>query len=394
MRKYNLLPLAFLALIFPVLAMACSLFVPRAAESNEPDEQQTFEAVPTPIVLPTLPTNSDTQNISDELFYVALYQRVNPAVVNLTVYVKDGDIVTPLSEGSGFVYDGNGHIVTNAHVIHGSDQIDVSFSDGSILPAQIIGEDLHSDLAIVKVESTPKGVTPLSLGDIKTVQVGQTVIAIGNPFGWGGTLTRGIVSALGRTIPALTSFSIPQSIQTDAAINPGNSGGPLLNLSGEVIGVNAQIQTQNMDRSNSGVGFAIPVSIVGRVIPTLIETGEMVWPWIGVTGHALDPYTAQEMDLPFTRAAYLSSILSNSPADSAGLRGTTKDVEVNDRIVEIGGDTITAIDGQPIYSFDDLLVYVALNGAPGKTVTLTLYRDGEFKDVKLTLQARPETIEP
>jgi len=211
------------------------------------------------------------------------------------------------------------------------------------LPADISGEDLHSDLAVVNVGELPGGVNPLPLGDIANVQVGESVIAIGNPFGWGGTLTRGIVSALGRTIPALTTFSIPQSIQTDAAINPGNSGGPLINLDGQVIGVNAQIQTsQTLSPSNSGVGFAIPVSIVSRVVPALIQDGRMTWPWLGVRGHALDPRSAEAMQLPFTRAAYLSDIIGNGPAADAGLRGTSGTATIDDREVETGGDVIHA----------------------------------------------------
>ena len=199
---------------------------------------------------------------------------------------------------------------------------------------------------------------------------------------------------MGRTIPALTTFSIPQSIQTDAAINPGNSGGPLINLDGQVIGVNAQIQTtQTLSPSNSGVGFAIPVSIIRRVVPALVQDGRMVWPWLGVRGHALDPRSAESMKLPFTRAAYLSEVIRNGPAADAGLRGTSDQVTIDDRLVETGGDVITAIDGQEILSFDDLLVYIALFGTPGKTVTVTVFRDGKFQDIQLTLEARPETVE-
>lgn len=393
MHKNNVIKIVSFALVFPVLAMACSLFVPRSP-SPIPTEIQSVPALPTQASLPSAPAAQQPGNPVDEQLYIDLYSRVNPAVVNITVYILDGETMVPLSEGSGFVFDTLGNIVTNAHVIHGANQIDVSFSDGTILPADLSGEDLHSDLAVVNVGKLPEGVTPLPLGDIANVQVGETVIAIGNPFGWGGTLTRGIVSALGRTIPALTSFSIPQSIQTDAAINPGNSGGPLINLDGQVIGVNAQIQTsQALSPSNSGVGFAIPVSIVSRVVPALIQDGRMTWPWLGVSGHALDPRSAKAMQLPFIRAAYLSQVIRGGPAADAGLRGTSDTVTVDDREVEIGGDVITAIDGQPINSFDDLLVYIALNGAPGKNVTVTVYRDGEYRDIQLKLEARPAPAE-
>jgi S1-C subfamily serine protease len=393
MQKNNVLKLVAFALIFPILALACSVFVPRDSQGATLEDGQSLPARPTQVLIPTVPALSAHTNPGDEQVYIDLYNRANPAVVNIVIYVKEGDTVVPLAEGSGFVYDSSGHIVTNAHVVHGSDQIDVIFSDGTILPADIVGEDLHSDLAVIKIAALPVGIDPLPLGDISTVQVGQTVIAIGNPFGLGGTLTRGVVSALGRTIPAVTAFSIPQSIQTDAAINPGNSGGPLLNLEGQVIGVNAQIQTQNQSNSNSGVGFAIPVSIISRVVPVLIEDGRMVWPWLGVTGHALDPHSAKAMDLPYTQAAYISEVKSNSPAEKAGMRGTTDEVQVDERLVEIGGDTITAIDGQPVNSFDDLLIYIALNGEPGKTVRLTVFRDGKYQDILLTLEPRPDSLQ-
>jgi len=393
MQKKNGLTLSILVLIFPVLAMACSLFVPRSTPTPAPQPAKVIESVATPLVVPAVQEPPIIVDSETDQIYINLYERVNPSVVNILIYAREGNLFTPVGEGSGFVYDGAGHIITNAHVVHGSEQIDVIFSEGTIQPADIVGEDLHSDLAVIKVEALPQGVSPLPLGDMNSVKVGQSVVAIGNPFGLGGTLTRGIVSALGRTIPAQTSFRIPQSIQTDAAINPGNSGGPLLNLDGQVIGINAQIQTQSLDRSNSGVGFAIPVSIVERVVPGLIQDGEYVWPWMGVSGHALDPLTAQAMALPFTKAAYLSSIYSNGPADDAGLRGTTEETTINDRLVEIGGDIITAVDGQPIESFDDLLLYIALSGSPGKTITMTIYRDGEYKEVELVLEARPASIQ-
>ncbi|MDD2695474.1 MAG: trypsin-like peptidase domain-containing protein, partial [Anaerolineales bacterium] len=316
----------------------------------------------------------------------------NPAVVNITQYGREGGNVVPVSQGSGFVYDAEGHVVTNAHVVHGSDQIDVTFADGIVRAAELIGEDLNSDLAVVKINALPEGVSPLALGDMASLSVGQTVIAIGNPFGLAGTLTRGVISALGRTIPALTPFSIPQAIQTDAAINPGNSGGPLLNLQGEVIGVNAQIETGGSSRANSGVGFAIPVSIVKLVVPDLIEQGVHEWAWLGVSGGDLAPVMAQAMQVPFEKGAYLSAVIANGPADKAGLRGSSGVESVEGRQVEVGGDVITAIDGNEMRSFDDMLIYIALYAAPGQEVELSVWRDGEFRQVKVTLEARPESM--
>ena len=324
---------------------------------------------------------------------VALYKQVNPAVVNITVYSNSGDFLIPEGQGSGFVYDDQGNIVTNAHVIHGAEQVEVTFPDSTSRMAALIGEDLNSDLAVVKIEGLPAGVQPLTLGDMNSLAVGQTVVAIGNPFGLEGTLTRGVISALGRSIPALTPFSIPQSIQTDAAINPGNSGGPLLNLAGEVIGVNAQIETGGTGRSNLGVGFAIPVSILRLVIPDLIQNGEHPWAWLGVRGGNLDPILVQAMDLPVDKGAYLSEVISGGPSAQAGLRGANETVTLEGRQVDIGGDVITAVDGRPVNSFDDLLIYIALETGPGKEVTLTIWREGASQDIRVRLERRPETLD-
>jgi S1-C subfamily serine protease len=271
--------------------------------------------------------------------------------------------------------------------------VEVVFSDGTIESADVVGEDLHSDLAVVEVVAYPEGVQPIPLGSITDVLVGQTVVAIGNPFGLGGTLTEGIVSALGRTIPALTPFSIPESIQTDAAINPGNSGGPLLNLRGQVIGVNAQIETTGFDRSNSGVGFAIPVSIIERVVPELIEDGEYEWAWLGVIGGNLSPTLAEVMNLPVEHGAYISQIANDGPAERAGLRGTDDSTIFNSRTLDIGGDVITAVDGQPVGSFGELLIYIALKVTPGQDVTLTVLRDGEYQDIVVTMRERPNSLD-
>jgi 2-alkenal reductase len=312
--------------------------------------------------------------------------------VNITTFSEDRNTIFSSGQGSGFVYDLDGHIVTNSHVVHGSVAIEVGFSDGETLAAEIIGQDLHSDLAVIKVESLPAGVQPLTLADINTIAVGQTVVAIGNPFGLGGTLTRGIVSALGRTIPALTSFSIPQAIQTDAPINPGNSGGPLLNLYGEVIGVNAQIETDGTSRTNSGIGYAIPVSIVQRVAPELIANGEFVWGWLGVRGGNVTPTQVKAMDLSVNKGAYISEVIDNGPSDKAGLRGSRQQTTIDGRVAEIGGDIIIAVEGQPVSSFDDILIYIALNTSPGQTIELTILRDNQTQQIQVTLEPRPSEV--
>ena len=279
--------------------------------------------------------------------------------------------------------------------MHGSDQIEVTFSDGLIRRANLVGFDLNSDLAVVQVEDMPSGVSALPLGNMEGLAVGQSVIAIGNPFGYDGTMTRGVISALGRTIPALNVFSIPQSIQTDAAINPGNSGGPLLNLNGEVIGINDQIETSNSGTNtvaNSGVGFAIPVSIIERVVPSLIETGDYVWPYIGVRGTSLSYGLIKGMDLPVEKGAYIYEVTNGGPAEKASLRGYDRTIDVDGLPVDVGGDVVVAIDGHPIESFDDMLVYVALETRPGDTVTFTIIRNGKQIEVDLTLEPRPSSV--
>jgi S1-C subfamily serine protease len=376
--------------ILPLLAISCGIITPFSEALNPAAEvaPATLQAPTVPVVQPA-PIQLPAVTVDEEALLIELYRQVNPSVVNIITYTDQGSFETSTGQGSGFVYDTEGRIVTNSHVVHGSDAIEVIFTDNTTLTADLIGEDLHSDLAVIQVSGMPQGVQPLSLGDINEVAVGQTVVAIGNPFGLGGTLTRGIVSALGRNIPALTAFSIPQSIQTDAPINPGNSGGPLLNLRGQVIGVNAQIETSDGSRVNSGIGFAIPVSIVERVVPSLIDNGEYVWGWLGVMGGTINPAMIQAMDLPVNKGAYISQVVQDGPADRAGLRGSQDEVTVEGRRTEIGGDIIVAINGQPVTSFDDILIYIALNTQPGQEVTLTIVRDGQTQDIKLTLAPRP-----
>lgn len=381
--------LFMLGLLLPVLALACSVFVP--SNTNTVSETTAVISEQIATTAPEIISEVVKEIVNEDQVLVDLYQRVNPAVVNITTYGEQSNMVIGLGEGSGFIYDDKGNIITNAHVIHGSDQIEVTFADGLIRTAEVVGEDLHSDLAVVRVDPLPEGVHAIPLGSMEDLAVGQSVIAIGNPFGLQGTLTRGIISALGRTIPALTIFSIPQSIQTDAAINPGNSGGPLLNLEGEVIGVNAQIETDGTSRANSGVGFAIPVSIVEKVVPELIKDGNYEWAWLGVRGGDVDPSLVEAMDLPVERGAYLWQIEPNGPAELAGLQGYNETVDVNGRSVDIGGDVVIAIDGKTVNSFDDLLIYIALNASPNQEVTLTILRNGKTQDVTVRLAPRPSS---
>lgn len=394
-----------LGLLLLIVSLACQISVPLSSDNGNFDRTQQDEtpaereervpreantqpaipAGPTPTLVPVPQAVTDEQSL-----LVNLYARINPSVVNITDYGTQGGQVQALSQGSGFVYDNQGHIVTNAHVVLGAEQVEVTFADSSVQPAEVVGADLYSDLAVIRVEQLPQGVNPLPLGTMDDLAVGQTVVAIGNPFGLEGTLTRGVISALGRSIPALVQqFSIPQSIQTDAAINPGNSGGPLLNLEGEVIGVNAQIETGGQGRSNLGIGFAIPVSIVSRVVPELIEDGEYGWGYLGVSGLTLSAAQLEAMNLPVDSGAYIAQVIDGGPSARAGLRGSTGTEQVNGRVVDVGGDVVTAINGEPIATYEDLLIYIALNTSPGDTVTLTILRDGETLELDVTLGERP-----
>lgn len=383
-KIWVLLGLAFFVVM---TSLACGLSIPRSESVSEAPVIKNTVVVPTPVVISLPEAVVDEQGV-----LINLYALVNPSVVNITIYGSQGGQVIAVSQGSGFVYDGEGHIITNAHVVQGAEQVDVTFSDGTVRLGSVVGSDLHADLAVIEVENMPPGIAPLSLGDINDISVGQTVIAIGNPFGLDGTLTKGIVSAMGRNIPALTAFSIPQAIQTDAAINPGNSGGPLLDLQGRVIGVNAQIETTGLSQTNSGVGFAIPVSIVKIVVPDLIEKGKHDWAWLGVRGSNLSPTVVEAMNLTIEKGAYIAEVTDGGPAEKAGMRGASGIKTVDGRSVDVGGDVVTAINGNPINSFDDLLIYIALQTKPGDEVALEIMRDGKLIELRVTLESRPESL--
>ncbi len=385
-----LIPLAVLVLF----SLACAISVPRTIQLPT-GSSPTHVPLPT-YISPTLaPINIPAAITDEQSLLVNLYARVNPSVVNIAIYATSGGSMERVAQGSGFVYDVDRHIVTNDHVIEGAEQIEVTFSDGTIVPAKLIGQDLYSDLAVLQVDKIPEGVQPLPMADMNSLAVGQTVIALGNPFGLEGSLTRGIISALGREIPSLvTSFKIPLAIQTDAAINPGNSGGPLLNLQGQVIGVNAQIETGGTSRSNTGVGFAIPVSILQRTLPDLVSKGKTEWAYLGVYMRDVNPDIKQAIGLPVDRGAYISNVPSDTPAGRAGLRGSNDTQTVNQRVVEVGGDVVTAADGQAINSADDLIIYLAFNKQPGDDVTLSIIRDGKADTIILQLAARPADVTP
>jgi len=330
-----------------------------------------------------------------ESVMVNLYQQVNSGVVAILVISTNGED----GQGSGFVYDQQGHVITNYHVVENADSIEVDFSNGYRATGEVIGTDLDSDIAVVKVDAPASELYPLPLGDSSQLQVGQTVVAIGNPFGLSGSMTVGIVSALGRTMESMREapgggyFSSGDQIQTDAAINPGNSGGPLLNLNGEVVGINRAIRTDNETilgtAVNSGIGFAIPIDIVKKVIPDLISKGSHEYSYLGITSR--DEMTLadlQTLGMPAnTLGAYVIAVADGGPADKAGLRGSD---QVGDgTTLSPGGDWIIGIDGQAINRFSDLLSYLITYTNPGQTISLTILRDGQQLNIPVTLTKRP-----
>jgi S1-C subfamily serine protease len=349
---------------------------------------------PTPVVridvtAPALPTAVDPADVDSTL--EALYLQVLPGVVA---------IQTGTSQGSGFVFDGEGHVVTNQHVVEGNSQVEVAFASGFRAYGTVIGSDADADIAVIKVAAPADQIHPLAIGDSNTLNVGEQVVAIGNPFGLNGTMTLGIISGLGRTQFARPdpdgggNYSTADIIQTDAAINPGNSGGPLFNLNGEVVGVNQSIRTETFNELtgnavNSGVGFSISINLVKRIVPFLIRDGRYEYPYLGIssTREDLSLSEMEALGLNTFTGAYVTQVVPGGPADQAGIRGGTQPTS-NERLLA-GGDVITAIDGQPVTTFDDLLGYLTTHKSPGETVVLTILREGQSMDVTVTLGLRP-----
>lgn len=337
----------------------------------------------------TAVSNLASNESSLETKFTSVYNAVNPAVVHIFVYEKFEDQVFPLGTGSGFLIDTEGHIVTNNHVVADGESFEVVYANGQRSHAEVVGTDVDSDLAVLRAETIAEDAIPIPLGDSKELEVGQFVIAIGNPFGEAGSMSIGVVSGLGRTLASDRQaegggrYSLPQVIQTDAAINPGNSGGPLLNLEGEVIGVNSAIRTET--GSNTGVGFSIPVNAVRRITPHLIKNGTYVYPFIGIRMDTLNINTAEEFNIAKTAGVYILEITPNTPAARAGLIESG----INNFGPLPGGDLIIAINGEPVKSTDDLISYLVFESEAGQTVDLTVIREGKEISVPLTLGERP-----
>lgn len=399
MSKKTIQKIIALIVIF-VLLSACgltSMLSQAAKEMREtvPTLEQVFEATPTAkSALQEPPASSFNPVVEDNQDLLeALYEHVSPGVVSIQgMSVRSGG-----SQGTGFVVDTQGHIVTNYHVVDGQDTIEVHFQSGLKSYASVVGKDIDSDLAVIKVDVDPSQLVPLVFGDSDLVKVGQTVAAIGNPYGLSGTMTVGVVSARGRILDSMRQsssggyFSSGDTIQTDALINPGNSGGPLLNLNGEVIGVNRAIQTSGIsitgDAINTGIGFAISSNVARKVVPSLIEKGTFEYPYLGMTSLSNISLSLQEaLDLPQSVGVYVSDVVQGGPADKAGLRGGTQPSQVQGYYK--GGDLIIAVDGISVKDFSEMFNYIVINKNPGDVVVFTIIRNGQEMDINLTVEAR------
>jgi len=356
------------------------------------------QVAPTPTALP--PDLIQQADLEYALL-TNLYERANPSVVNIEIvssFHSNTDIID--SSGSGFVFDAQGYIVTNAHVVRDAEEVMVTFSTGYVVPAEVVGLDDYSDLAVIKVNPADVPLAPLPLGDSNLLQVGQRVGAIGNPFGLEGSMTTGIVSALGRSLPSAqlldpryTGYSNPSIIHIDAAVNPGNSGGPLLNSQGEVVGVNTAIRTEN--GGFQGIAFAVPSNTLRRIVPQLIEGGVAQYSWLGISSPATPRgsfnlgMVADDLSLPVRHGVLISEVFADSPAARAGLQSGTERTVVRGLEVPVNADIIVAIEGKVVGDIDDLVAYLVENTSPGDVVTLTIVSGGQTLDLDVTLGVRP-----
>jgi S1-C subfamily serine protease len=325
------------------------------------------------------------------LTLVELFEKVESGVVSISTQKPTVDSIAffgGAAVGSGFVYDNQGHIITNNHVIKNAGKITVTFTDGFSYDAEVIGADDSSDLAIIKVDREKSKLNPLPLGDSSITLVGQQVAAIGNPFGLSGSMTAGIVSQIGRLLPSEDSgFSIPDVIQTDAAINPGNSGGPLLNMYGEVVGINTAIFSSIGEFT--GVGFAVPSNTATKIIPSLIKNGEYSHPWIGISGRDIDPDLAKVLGLDEAKGVMIVTVVTDSPADKADLRGSSQSKTMDDIEHIIGGDIIVSIDGNEVRKIDDILIHLQREKSVGDETELGIIRDNTESTITVILGDRP-----
>jgi len=330
-----------------------------------------------------------TLSTKKSLTLVELFEKSESGVVRIDVDNINSFQEAGTTLGSGFVFDDSGHIITNAHVIDGASNITITFLDGSQYHAQMIGSDKFTDIAVIKVAEKPRYLHPLQIGDSSTLKVGEQVAAIGNPFGLSGSMTSGIVSQIGRLLPSQdTGFSIPNVIQTDAAINPGNSGGPLLNMNGQVMGINTAIQSGT--GQSAGIGFAVPSNTILKVVPVLIEKGKYSHPWIGISGKDIDPELAKIRDLDQAKGFLIITVVPGSPAEIAGLNGVTEIKIINNKEYPADGDIIVSVDSKEVRKISDILIHLQEEKSIGDEMILGVHRDGELMHIILTLIERPD----
>ena len=361
--------------IIPVESDETTIQMQNQIDKNELQIQNQIDAI-----------NNIILTESKTLSLIEIFEKSEPGVVRVNTQ-RNQTINDVGGVGSGFVFDKKGHIITNAHVIEDSTKTVVTFLDGRSYNAEIIGIDQYTDIGVIKVNADLKLLQPLTLGDSSNLQVGEPITAIGNPFGLSGSMTSGIISQMGRLLPSGSGYSIPDVIQTDAAINPGNSGGPLLNMRGDIVGINTAIQSTTGEFT--GVGFAIPSQTVAKIVPTLISEGEYNHPWIGISGRDIDPDMAKVLGLEDALGFLIITVVEDSPAWDAGLIGSDKTIEVEGREYSIGGDIITAVDGIDVRKIDDILIHLQRVKTVGDEMDLEILRDNRTTNVTIVLQERP-----
>ena len=323
---------------------------------------------------------------SKTLSLIEIFEKSEPGVVRINTQKNQTENEVG-GVGSGFVFDKKGHIITNAHVIDDATKTVVTFLDGRSYNAEIIGIDKYTDIGVIKVNADLKLLHPLSLGDSANLKVGEPVTAIGNPFGLSGSMTSGIISQMGRLLPSDSGYSIPDVIQTDAAINPGNSGGPLLNMRGEIVGINTAIQSTTGEFT--GVGFAIPSQTIVKIVPTLISEGEYKHPWIGISGRDIDLDMANVLGLKDAIGFLIITVVEDSPASDAGLIGSDKTIKVEGREYSIRGDVIVSVDGIDVRKIDDILIHLQRVKIIGDEMDLEILRGDRTTNVTIILQETP-----
>ena len=327
-------------------------------------------------------------SLGKDLSLIQIFERAETGVVRVNIQ-RSEEVVSTNGVGSGFVFDKNGHVITNAHVVENSDKVVVTFLDGRSYNAEVIGIDPATDISVIRVDADSSLLKPLLIGDSSNLKVGMQVAAIGNPFGLSGSMTSGIVSALGRLLPQESGFSIPDVIQTDAAINPGNSGGPLLNSRGEVVGINTAIQSATGEFT--GVGFAIPSNTIAKIVPKLISDGTYHHPWVGIAGRDINPDLAKVLHLTDARGFLIVNVVEGSPADKAGLKGSSETKEIDGIEYLIGGDVVLSVDGNVVRKIDDILIHLQRYKSVGDEMVLEILRDGRVTNFVVKLDERPDS---